>query len=96
MNPEEIIKNVIFKLGFKRVYKIFAFFRLLYLLLDHVLDLVFGYSLVHGWKNERNSNMGHLVKILGRFNGTPGTTSKDHHFIMRHDKYVHPTGQVSH
>ena len=89
-----MIKSLIFKLGFRRVYRIFAFFRNFYLLLDYILDLTFGYSLVHGWKNERNPKLGNLVKILGRFNGSPGTTSKDHHFIMRHEKYVNPIGQV--
>ena len=93
MNPEKIIKKLIFTIGFKRVYQVFRVIRGLYLTLDFILDNLTGYSLVCGWKSERKNGLqhsGHLVKILGRFNGSPGTSSFPKHFIMRHEKYVDP------
>ena len=88
MNPKKIIKSIILTIGFKRVYQVFKVIRGLYLTLDFILDNFTGYSLVCGWKSERKNGSGHLVKICGRFNGSPGTSSFPHHFILKHQKYV--------
>lgn len=86
---EKIVKTI----GISRINKVFKFIRSIYLILDFVLNLVIGYSLVHGWakdkiKAKNAGNQGHLMKIIGRCTQNLAGTYYPSNFMLRHESYI--------
>ena len=69
---ETTVEKIVMKIGFRRLYNVFKFVRNIYMFLDMVTDSVLGYSLVNGYKKDREMSKssveasGHLVKIIGK------------------------------
>ena len=69
---EATVEKVVMKIGFRRLYNVFKFVRNIYMFFDMVIDSVLGYSLVNGYKKDREMSKssveksGHLVKIIGK------------------------------
>ena len=62
---------------------------------DKILDTVFGISVTKGSKEERliarnYDHSAHVVKILWKAKPTLLAMTKEHHFIYKHEQYVHP------
>ena len=45
----KIVKTI----GIRNINRIFQVIRAIYMLVDYILTLSFGYSLVHGWKKDK-------------------------------------------
>ena len=99
-NIEDKIEKLVLKIGLKRLHKVFKIIRNVYITVDYILTVIFGYSLVFGWKNDqieaRQSGKGHVVKILGRGTDNPASQSFLENFMLRHEAYIDPIGLVSH
>ena len=50
---EAAIEKIILKIGFRRLYTVFEFFRNIYMFIDFVMESAFGYSLVNGSKKDQ-------------------------------------------
>jgi hypothetical protein len=89
-------EKMVLKIGFKNIYKVFKFFRCIYMVLDTISDTLFGYSLVNGWHHDRElakaqlDKSGHLVRVLGQGTPNPAGMSNMIHFMLRHDDYIDP------
>ena len=92
----KIVKTI----GIRNINRIFQVIRGIYMLVDYILTVCFGYSLVYGWKKEeklakkRPDNYGHLMSIRGRFSHNFAVTLSHENFILRHDSYVDPVDFV--
>ena len=63
---------------------------------DWFLDLVFGYSLVHGWRKDRLDKNGNLTLILARGSSIFMGSLLLEDYIVFHLKYVNPEEIILH
>ena len=91
---EAAIEKIILKIGLRRLYTVFEFFRNIYMFMDFFMESAFGYSLVNGSKKDqemfkcRNDKSGHLVKIIGRGTARPAEQVFLNNFMLRHEAYI--------
>lgn len=83
-------EKIVLKIGLRNIFKVFSFFRSIYLLLDSICSALFGYSLESGSKKDQQmaDECGHLVRIWGRGTGNPAGHTNMENFILRHEAYV--------
>ena len=88
-------------------YQLFKFLKLFYMIVDYILDIFFGYSLVSGWQQEHSNLLkkeffkksANLTKILARGPYPPSyivthdsLTLK--YYILKHEEYVDPEDYI--
>ena len=82
-------------------YCIICAFRAALSLLDVFLDLLFGFTIQHGSRQERLGSLeydhsAHVVHLLGRGTYNVGSAHQLHNFVWRHEAYVHPRYVLEH
>ena len=88
--------KVINFIGIIRLMIVFLIFRGLYVLLDKLVDLITGYSFIHGSRKERElalrsyEHSAHFVNIIGRFTHDIATGGFLKSFLLWHNKYGDP------
>ena len=88
--------KVINFIGIIRLMIVFLIFRGLYVLLDKLVDLITGYSFIHGYRKERElasrsyEHSAHFVNIIGRFTHDIATGGFLKSFLLWHNKYGDP------
>ena len=88
--------KVINFIGIINLMILFLIFRGLYVLFDRLIDLLTGYSFIHGSRKERElaknsfEHSAHFVNIVGRFTHDIATGGFLKSFLLWHDKYGDP------
>ena len=74
------------------IFWVYRIFRVIFIFLDNILDKITGYSVIYGWKSEReeNKDKAHLVKIIFRsaYHWSSWITLKN--FLFIHEEYIDP------
>ena len=88
--------KVINYIGIVNLMVLFLICRAGYVLVDRIIDLLTGYSIIHGSKKERRlaeasfEHSAHFVHIVGRFTHDIATGGFLKAFILRHNRYGNP------
>lgn len=88
--------SVLKTIGLLNIMEAFYLVRRLYCLVDWLIDKVIGYSLMDGWRVEREEALAHFERsahcqrVVGRFTIDPGTRGTPANYILLHDSYLDP------
>ena len=83
-------------IGIINLMILFLIFRGLYVLFDRLIDMITGYSFIHGSRKERElaknsfEHSAHFVNIVGRFTHDIATGGFLKSFLLWHNKYGDP------
>ena len=99
-NPS-FIKRQLMKVDMGIFYWIMCTFRGFVTIIDHVLDILFGYTIQHGSREERRKSKEYehsaqVVSLMGRGAYSVVLNHQLHNFVWRHERYVHPKYVLEH